>query len=309
MTPSALIVDDDEQHAASLDEAVEKHGFSVRRCARVADARALGPEPFSIAFITLHCAGEEGLDLLDHPALANANEIILMNDVDEPEVVNRGIGLGATYFFCKPFDATFIDSILKDLAAEVATTPEADGVECPIDQFGLLRGGSEPMRKLYRIMRKVAPSDTSVLLVGESGTGKDLVAQSLHMFSSRAGHDFLAMNCAAIPPDLFESELFGHEKGSFSGATRRHLGFFERAHRGTLFLDEITEMPVELQAKLLRVLETGAFRRVGGSSRQPTAIPRRPLRTAICAMTSTSAWRDSPCTSRRYATGVRTSPA
>jgi transcriptional regulator with PAS, ATPase and Fis domain len=105
-----------------------------------------------------------------------------------------------------------------------------------------------------------------VLLIGESGTGKELVAQSLHMMSNRAERELLAMNCAAIPEDLFESELFGHEKGAFSGAVRQHRGFFERAHQGTLFLDEITEMPVELQAKLLRVLELGGYRRVGGET-------------------------------------------
>lgn len=265
MKPNALILDDDAAHSAALSAVLKRHGFEVMAFDTVADARSVGEgAAVIVAFVSLHCKDESGLELLGHPALAGAKEIMLMNAVDEPELVNRGISAGATYFFCKPFDTEFIDSILTDLAAEEASHADAGELEPPIDQFGLLRGGSAPMRRLFRIMRKVAPSDASVLLTGESGTGKELVAQSLHMFSERAQGEFVAMNCAAVPKDLFESELFGHEKGSFSGAVRRHVGLFERSHNGTLFLDEITEMPSELQAKLLRVLELGQFRRVGG---------------------------------------------
>ncbi len=269
MKPVALILDDDAQHAAALAGVVTNHGFSVAHFEDLAAAAAHPQdERVSVAFITLHCGEDSGLDLLDHPALEEANEIILMNTLDEPELVNRGIAAGATYFFRKPFDPAFIDSLLTDLAAEELAAHSEPELDHPIDQFGLLRGGSPPMRKLFRTMRKVAGSDTSVLLIGESGTGKELVAQSLHMFSERAGGEFVAMNCAAVPKELFESELFGHEKGAFSGAIRRHLGYFERADGGTLFLDEITEMPIELQAKLLRVLELGQFRRVGGETDQ-----------------------------------------
>jgi DNA-binding NtrC family response regulator len=119
------------------------------------------------------------------------------------------------------------------------------------------------MQRLYDQIARVAPTAVSVLLVGESGTGKEVVAQTIHDLSRRRTHPFLAVNCGAISPQLIESELFGHEKGSFTGAVRQHRGFFERAHGGTLFLDEITEMPLDLQVKLLRVLETGAFMRVG----------------------------------------------
>ena len=264
MNPTALILDDDAEHAAALALAVGKHGVDVRSYDALSDAQQLAEDTrVNVAFITLHCRGQSGLALLDHPALQDADEIILMNAVDEPDQVNRGIAAGATYFFCKPFDPAFINSLLKDLAAEIGDT-SGEALDFSIDQFGLLRGDSPPMRRLFRTMRKIAPSDTSVLLIGESGTGKELVAQSLHLFSDRAEQAYVAMNCAAIPAELFESELFGHEKGAFSGAIRRHQGFFERADGGTLFLDEITEMPVELQAKLLRVLELGQFKRVGG---------------------------------------------
>jgi DNA-binding NtrC family response regulator len=269
MKPFALILDDDVGHGARLSEAVAGHGFEVVVFDDLAAAQALSADRrISIAFITLHCQGSSSLELLGHPALAEANEVILMSSVDEPDLVNRGIAAGATYFFRKPFDPEFINPLLADLAAEEHASASGRDLDYPIDQFGLLRGGSSPMRRLFRTMRKVAGSDTSVLLIGESGTGKELVAQSLHLFSPRAGGEFVAMNCAAIPEELFESELFGHEKGAFSGAIRRHQGYFERSHGGTLFLDEITEMPIELQAKLLRVLELGQFRRVGGEEDQ-----------------------------------------
>jgi len=263
--PAVLILDDDDAHASVLAELVTAHGFDVVRYRCLAAAQDLAEDtPLVLAFITLECPDGLGLDLLDHPALAGAMEIVLMNATDKPHLVNRGIEAGAAYFFCKPLEADFIGSLLKDIAAETSDEPARLEVDAPIDQFGLLRGSSPVMRRLYRVMRKVAPTHTSVLLVGESGTGKELVARTLHLQSDRSDQEFVTMNCSAIPKDLFESELFGHEKGAFSGAHRRHQGFFERADGGTLFLDEITEMPLEMQAKLLRVLEVGRFRRVGG---------------------------------------------
>jgi DNA-binding NtrC family response regulator len=128
------------------------------------------------------------------------------------------------------------------------------------------------MRKLYEQISRVAGTAVTVFITGESGSGKEVVARSVHDLSRRRKQPFLAVNCGAISPNLIESEIFGHEKGSFTGADRQHLGFFERAHGGTLFLDEITEMPLELQVKLLRVLETGTFMRVGSTQPQETDI-------------------------------------
>jgi len=128
------------------------------------------------------------------------------------------------------------------------------------------------MRRLYTLVRKVAPTEMAVLLTGESGVGKELAAQVIHTLSSRASGPMVAVNCGAISADILESELFGHEKGSFSGAVRRHIGFFEGASGGTLFLDEITEMPPALQVKLLRVLESGQVRRVGGEDEVPIDV-------------------------------------
>lgn len=138
-------------------------------------------------------------------------------------------------------------------------------VEKSLKRFGKLFGSSPAMEKLYQQLDKVSVTDATVLLVGESGTGKELIAQTIHQSSPRHGEHFVAVNCGAIPPHLIEPALFGHEKGSFTGAARRHAGYFEHASRGTLFLDEITEMPTDMQVKLLRVLESGTFLRIGGS--------------------------------------------
>ncbi|MGH8676374.1 MAG: sigma-54 interaction domain-containing protein [Burkholderiales bacterium] len=131
-------------------------------------------------------------------------------------------------------------------------------------RFGLMYGASPQMRAVYHVIEKVAPTDVTVLIVGESGSGKELVAHTIHQMSARSGNPFVAVNCGAIPATLIEAELFGYEKGAFTGAMRSHRGFFERAAGGTLFLDEITEMAPEMQVRLLRVLDSGGFCRVGG---------------------------------------------
>jgi DNA-binding NtrC family response regulator len=134
----------------------------------------------------------------------------------------------------------------------------------PLKRFGLIYGSSPVMDALYQQIEKVAATDATVLLIGESGTGKELIAQTIHQKSLRHNHPMITVNCGAIPPHLIEAALFGHEKGSFTGAQRQHIGYFEHAENGTLFLDEITEMPIDMQVKLLRVLECGRFMRVGG---------------------------------------------
>lgn len=134
------------------------------------------------------------------------------------------------------------------------------------DKFGRLYGASPLMHDVYAQIAKVAPTDASVLIVGENGCGKELVAQTIHEMSARADQSFLAVNCGALPPTLIEAELFGYEKGAFTGAQKSHSGYFERAHGGTLFLDEISEMPPELQVRLLRVLETRCVQRIGSDN-------------------------------------------
>ena len=176
---------------------------------------------------------------------------------------------------------------LSVISASQGNVPQAAPVAIEEDErgarFGRLYGNSEAMRKVYRMIGKVAPTEATVLLVGESGCGKELVATTIHELSERRDRPFLAVNCGAIPATLIEAELFGYEKGAFTGAARMHKGFFERAAGGTLFLDEITEMAPEMQVRLLRVLESGVFARVGGETevradvRVITATNREPI--------------------------------
>lgn len=156
---------------------------------------------------------------------------------------------------------------LRNLELPVAARPAVPAGRC-----GQLIGGSAVMQRLYRQIERVAPTDATVFLMGDSGTGKELAALTLHQLSERSEQPFLAVNCGAISAQLIESEMFGHERGSFTGAHRQHSGFFERANGGTLFLDEITEMPLDLQVKLLRVLESRSFMRVGSCTPMPLDV-------------------------------------
>ena len=268
--PIALIIDDDRDHNRALEQALGGYGFRVHVATSVdAAVEQLEDTTPRVALVALEVDGDDGVALLDHPGLARCEEILLMHEHDTPRRIREGMSKGAGYFLAKPFDGEFLTGVLHGLterATEFRRRTPANGNVAPLDQFGDLRGSSAAMRGLFQVLRKVAGVDTSVLLTGESGTGKDLAACTLHRFSARADGPFIATNCAAIPPDLCESELFGHERGSFSGATRCHRGLFEQADGGTLFLDEITEMPTEHQVKLLRVLESGQFRRVGGET-------------------------------------------
>jgi len=176
------------------------------------------------------------------------------------------------------------DAVFGDRPRHVESPPDPAS---PVRRhFGLLVGESPTMRRVYIEIARVAPTDAAVLVVGESGTGKDVVAQVIHQGSKRAGGPYLPINCGAMSPSLIESELFGHERGSFTGALLRHQGHFERTSGGTLFLDEITEIPLELQARLLRVVESGILLRVGGETALQTdvrviASTNRPPQTAM----------------------------
>jgi len=185
---------------------------------------------------------------------------------------------------------------IANLAKYPATTPvdaapratSKTSIEKRLERFGLLYGACQPMRDLFRGLDRLSRSTAPVMILGESGSCKELVATTLHHLSARKDRPFIAVNCGAIPENLIESELFGHERGSFTGAARTHRGCFERADGGTLFLDEVTEMPVEMQVRLLRVLETGRFTRVGGDQEigadvRVLAASNRDLRQAVAS--------------------------
>jgi DNA-binding NtrC family response regulator len=176
---------------------------------------------------------------------------------------------GVSDYLTKPVDFKRLQSILNEVAQSRDLKKEIGELRSDLQRrrsFGELVGMDPRMREIYDHISRVAPTNATVLIVGESGTGKDVAARTVHALSRRRRGPFVALNCGAISPTLIESEIFGHERGSFTGADRRHRGVFERAMRGTLFLDEVTEMPIDLQVKLLRVLETGSFTRTGGET-------------------------------------------
>jgi len=265
--PHALAVDDDPNFLSALAELIEGQGFTTNTACNLRDARAqVSHRTPDVALIDLYLPDGSGIDLLKDLDIGASTEVVLMTGHADVESAVQALRLGASDYLTKPLDIGRLKNILANVASVQPAPPEIETVEeaREVGRLGLLLGASPPMLAVYEMMQRVAPTDASVFFIGESGTGKDLAAQTLHLLSRRSKAPFLPLNCGAISPTLIESELFGHERGSFTGAQRRHKGYFERAHSGTLFLDEIPEMPIELQVKLLRVLETGQLMRIGG---------------------------------------------
>ena len=265
--PHLLLVDDDPEALEWLSELAKGEGFTVAqadslRAARIHMSR-LQPD---VMLTDLQLPDGQGVELVNDLEARESTEVVMITGHASVESAVQALRLGATDYLVKPVDVERLRAILKrvprtgELRAEIG---ELRDELRKLGRYGHLLGSSTPMQKLYDQVGRVAPTSATVLLVGESGTGKELAAQTIHEMSRRKRAPFLPLNCGAVSPQLIESELFGHEKGSFTGADRQHKGYFERAHGGTLFLDEITEIPQELQVKLLRVLETGTFMRVG----------------------------------------------
>jgi DNA-binding NtrC family response regulator len=270
--PHALAIDDDPNFLLALSELIQAQGFTVHAASTLRDARALvGHRMPDVVLVDLYLPDGKGTDLLEVLGNGALAKVMVMTGHADVESAVQALRLGVSDYLTKPLDIGRLKELLADVAvAALPSGPKAEGVAGSAaephatDGLGLLLGSSPVMRTLYDMLERVAPTDAAVFLIGESGTGKDLAAQTLHLLSRRAKAPFLPLNCGAVSPTLIESELFGHEQGSFTGAERRHRGYFERAHQGTLFLDEVTEMPIELQVKLLRVLETGQVTRTGG---------------------------------------------
>lgn len=270
--PRALIADSDSGHAATLASVFESSGYAVETAGEVSQAReVLLKRMPEVALLNERLAGEDVMELLEIVDLGPVMEIYMMTDEPSVRGATRAMRLGASDYFAKPIDEERLARNLRHVAEEISADGGARAPQA--DARGLLIGESPPMQRLYRLIRKCAPSEATVLLVGESGSGKELAARTIHELSGRADEEFVTLNCSAVAQDLIESELFGHKKGSFTGAQRDHKGYFERASKGTLFLDEITEMSSKLQAKLLRVLESGLVTPVG-SETEVAANPR-----------------------------------
>ena len=264
--PRALIVDDDPEIASVLTELVEREGFAVTSAASLAQAREeIAAQVPDIVLVDIHLPDGSGLDLLEGLGPA-APEVVLITGQASVETAVDALRRGAADYLTKPVDFPRLKMVLGNVARTLEMKQEIGALRTELrrmGRFGALIGASPPMQKVYDLIGRVARTDAGILLTGETGTGKEVVAQTIHALSRRSKKPFVPVDCGAISPTVIESELFGHERGSFTGAERQHKGYFERAHTGTLFLDEITEMPVELQVKLLRVLETSDVLRVG----------------------------------------------
>ncbi|HET9887975.1 MAG TPA: sigma-54 dependent transcriptional regulator, partial [bacterium] len=273
---SALIVEDDEIFRESLGQLVSREGFRIREAMTLKEARQLlSEETFDLVLVDLGLPDGSGIELLRDEQRPVGSEFIVITGNATVESAVAALRDGALDYLTKPHDRARLKSVLANvirtrrLKDEVSTLR---GELRELGRFDRLVGRSSAMQSVYDLISRVSPTDASVLLTGESGTGKELAAETIHHLSRRRDQLFLALNCGAIAKSLIESELFGHEKGSFTGADRSRRGHFEMAQGGTLFLDEITEMPIELQVKLLRVLETMMIVRVGSSTPIPVDV-------------------------------------
>src|SRR5215831_1778040 len=273
---SALVVEDDEGLRESLGLLVAREGYDVRYARDRAEARRMLGESYAdVVLLDLGLPDGDGIELLRDEDLTAHCDFVVMTGNATVESAVQAMRNGSLDYLTKPVDLTRLRTILAGVARTRQYRAEVRGLRDELRQlgrFGRLVGRSAAMQHVYDLIARVAPTEASVLLTGESGTGKELAAETIHLLSRRRSESFLGVNSSAVSSSLIESELFGHEKGSFTGADTRRHGYFEEASGGTLFLDEITDMPLELQAKLLRVLETGHVLRVGASDVVPVDV-------------------------------------
>ncbi len=275
-----LLIVEDEVHARTgLMELVESWGYRTEGAANglegLEKVQQWNP---SIVVTDLKMPRMDGMEMLSRLSdLPQRVAVVMLTAQGSIESAVEAMRMGAFDYLPKPVDPTRLRGILESVSRQMGEVSAAE-VEVPSrparDSGGLgpLVGSSPQMRAIYKLIERVAPSNVSVLVTGESGTGKELVARSLHELSGRRNKPFVAVNCAAIPETLIESEIFGHEKGAFTGALERRAGCFELAEEGTLLLDEIGEMPAATQAKLLRVLEDRKLRRLGSKAETPVDV-------------------------------------
>src|SRR5438034_1165099 len=260
-----LVVDDDPNTLASLSRAFRLAGHEATVCDNASRAvELLRAENFDLILSDVVMPGKSGMELLDELKKAGVKTpVVLISGQANIEMAVKATRLGALDFLEKPLST---DKLLVTVENALRLTRLEDENRELKRRLGKHRlvGSGPAMKKLLAQIDRVAASETRVCILGETGTGKELVARAIHDRSQRRDMPFITLNCAAVPAELIESELFGHEKGAFTGAAGRHIGKFEQAEGGTLFLDEIGDMPVAMQAKLLRVLEESEIERVGG---------------------------------------------
>ena len=281
MKPTVLIVDDEKHTRDGLRAALEdKYETFVAKDAAEA-ARLMQDVPPDAVLTDLRMAGEDGMAVIDRALKLSPQPVcLMMTAYGDVETAVQAMSRGAYWFMQKPVDLRQVELLLERGLKARATEKEVTVLKTRLDRkfsLGEVVGSSAALQHSIEQVRSVATSNATVLLLGETGTGKELFAQMIHQASNRAKGPFMAVHCAAIPANLLESELFGHEKGSFTGATERRVGRFESADGGTLFLDEIGEIDATTQIKLLRFLETRSVERLG--SHKPIALDLR----LVCA--------------------------
>ena len=263
-----LIVDDDAEFRATVSRRFGRRGFRLREAADGTEALDMASErEFQVAIVDLMMPGMSGIEVLAKLKQTQPEcEVILLTGQGTVETAVEAMKRGAYDFLTKPFPLAELEVLIQKAYERHQLQKEnqqlAAALERAEPKFEII-AESPVMREVFRLIERAGPTDKAILIQGASGTGKELVARALHRASDRSQKPFIAINCAALPETLLESELFGHEKGSFTGAVATKLGLFEVADGGTLFIDEIGEMPGSLQSKLLRVLEDGSLRRVG----------------------------------------------
>jgi two-component system, NtrC family, response regulator AtoC len=265
-----LIVEDDVAIRKGLESAVRDLGSQPKSVGTVGEAsRAVEEFDPEVLIVDVHLPDGDGIEVLRaaREAKPDRDGIVLTGQASLDSAV-EALRAGASDYLMKPLRPAQLEVVFQRLAARRTLESEVETLRAELQETGKLGeliGKSAAMVKVFDTVRRVARSNAPVLITGQSGTGKEVVARTIHRLSRRASAPFVAFNCGAISPTLIESELFGHERGAFTGADKRRIGYFEEANGGTLLLDEITEMGAELQVKLLRVLEAKTVRRVGGT--------------------------------------------
>jgi two-component system, NtrC family, nitrogen regulation response regulator NtrX len=267
MSASILIVDDEEAIRASLQSILEDEGYQVTVAASGTDAlKIYGIDPPDLMILDIWMPEMDGLETLRRvKEFVPATQVMMMSGHGSIETAVKAIKLGAYDYIEKPLSLENVTLRVKHALEQYRLAQENRSLRTKVQQKFELVGQSPAMQRLRELINTAGPTNSRVLIGGENGTGKELVARAIHMHSTRSDHPFVAVNCAAIPETLIESELFGHEKGSFTGATSMKRGQFEQADGGTLFLDEIGDMSLSTQAKVLRALQEQQFTRVGGT--------------------------------------------
>jgi len=264
----ALIVDDEQNIRKVLNVLLKENGLEVYEASSVIDANSLIKENyFDIAIIDLRLSDGSGIDILRTIKEQNPETVVLIiTAFASTETAIAAMKLGAYDYVTKPFNLDEIRIVLKNIKEKIILQKKVKELQQYADEYQNITGKSDAMKRVFNMIDKIAPFDTNVLITGESGTGKELVAKAIHNRSIRSDRPFIAINCASLPAELLESELFGYTKGAFTGAYASKRGLIDEANGGTLFLDEIGEMPLSLQAKLLRFLEEKKIRPIGSSS-------------------------------------------